>query len=593
VERKSPEWKEIWWGNRRRVIAVADGAATLAFAYLATGEQAFGDEAKRLLMATVEWDPTGATGYRYNDEAAMPMLYMASRAYTWCHDRFQPQERKRFADMMRARGEECYSYLRGAQHTWRPYNSHSNRAYHWLGELAIAFIDEIPEAEEWLEFSVSVFFCVYPAWSDPDGGWHEGLSYWASYVGRVTQWLAVMRAALEVDGYEMPYFSQAGYFPMYMAPPHAEDSGFGDLCRTRPATRYSQLMGILASATGNGHWAWYWRETGGQRPSGYLGALLVADEPVEPEPPTDLFLARLFEGTGLASMHTTLLDAREDVSLYFKSSPFGTQSHGFNAENSFILTVLGDPIFIYSGYRDIYGSPHHRDWMWATKSDNSILVNGQGAAKHSRDLGGEIVAFQHSPRLTLVSGEAAEAYQGLLDRFTRTVVFVRPDFFVIVDRLEAPEPSRYQFLLHTDERMIIDEKQAAVRAESERGACTVEFLWPESPEISQTSEFDPPPWDELEQWHLTASTVTPRTEVTLVTVLRPHAAEAGPDEPSSAEVDGDVVEVTVPTGDGMVTVRIEGDGLAKLAPEGEDSEADADRADIFRRRGRGGVSFEF
>jgi hypothetical protein len=43
----------------------------------------------------------------------------------------------------------------------------------------------------------------------------------------------------------------------------------------------------------------------------------------------------------------------------------------------------------------------------------------------------------------------------------------------------------------------------------------------------------------------------------------------------------------------MVTVRIEGDGLAKLAPEGEDSEADADRADIFRRRGRGGVSFEF
>jgi len=28
VEYKSGEWKEIWWGNRKRAIAVADGAAT-------------------------------------------------------------------------------------------------------------------------------------------------------------------------------------------------------------------------------------------------------------------------------------------------------------------------------------------------------------------------------------------------------------------------------------------------------------------------------------------------------------------------------------------------------------------------------------
>ena len=42
---------------------------------------------------------------------------------------------------------------------------------------------------------MNVFYNVYPTWSDDDGGWHEGVMYWSSYVGRFTWWADVMKAA--------------------------------------------------------------------------------------------------------------------------------------------------------------------------------------------------------------------------------------------------------------------------------------------------------------------------------------------------------------------------------------------------------------
>src|SRR3972149_5350238 len=73
-----------------------------------------------------------------------------------------------------------------AQHLWSPYASHSNRAWHKLGEIGIAFLGEVEGAEDWVWFATNVFFNVYPVWSDGDGGWHEGSAYWNAYVSRFT-----------------------------------------------------------------------------------------------------------------------------------------------------------------------------------------------------------------------------------------------------------------------------------------------------------------------------------------------------------------------------------------------------------------------
>ncbi|MEA3367062.1 MAG: DUF4962 domain-containing protein, partial [Planctomycetota bacterium] len=170
-ERKSEQWRKIWWGNRESTIRALGSAANLGFAWHLSGRKAQADLGKRLLMDCAKWDPKGATGYRYNDEAGMPYAYYFARAYTFLNDRLSDAERAACRQVMAVRGEEMYHHL-ARRHIWRPYSSHSNRAWHWLGEVGIAFLGEIPQAEEWLWFAMNVFYNVYPVWSDANGGWH-------------------------------------------------------------------------------------------------------------------------------------------------------------------------------------------------------------------------------------------------------------------------------------------------------------------------------------------------------------------------------------------------------------------------------------
>ncbi|HNR36340.1 MAG TPA: DUF4962 domain-containing protein, partial [Candidatus Hydrogenedentes bacterium] len=219
------QWRKIWWGNHDRSMAAGNAAATLAFAYRIGGDEQCGKAARDLLMGMAAWDPQGATEYEYNDEAAMPILYLASRAYTWAYPLLSDADRAAVVETMRIRGAQAFRHLQRGQHLWKPYNSHSNRAWHFLGELAIAFYDTIPEAPEWLDYAMTIFYTVYPAWGDDDGGWHEGAAYWNSYTSRLMYWAYVVRAAFGIDVFERPFYKRIGDYALYIAPPGSKTGG--------------------------------------------------------------------------------------------------------------------------------------------------------------------------------------------------------------------------------------------------------------------------------------------------------------------------------------------------------------------------------
>jgi hypothetical protein len=520
-------WRKRWWGNRKKVIAVTDGAATLAFAWLISGEERYAKEARRLILAACAWDPVGATGYRYNDEAGMPFAYYTARTYTWLHDYLADEDREKIREVMAVRGGEIYRHLVRSRHIWRPYGSHRNRAWHWLGEVATVFLDRIEGADDWARYALNVFHCAYPVWNDDRGGWHEGINYWNSYVGRAMTWMATMRTSYGIDGFRMPYFARSGDFPLYVSPPGETLGGFGDLSPGFHAGRARNLMTVLSRMTGNPYWAWYVEEAGGPRlPGGYLGFVLGALPEVTPQAPRDLPSSVLFPGIGVAVLHSDLVDRSKDVQLMLKSSPMGSQSHGYESQNAFLLSVAGDPIFIRSGRRDLWGSPHHVRWMWSTRSVNSILVNGEAQERHTNRPTGEITHFETTPRFDYVVAEAADAYQGKLERFTRAVLFIKPHAIVIFDILVAKEPSTFQWMLHSPNRMEVFGR--TVLASGKRAKAALHFASLPDLEITQTDEFDPPPreWVKLKQWHLQASTREKRTAVDLVTVIRPNFAKS-------------------------------------------------------------------
>ena len=540
TEKLGEEWREIWWGNRMYTIRALNGAATLAFTRLLGGKEEYALLAKRILLDCSRWDPRGSTGYDYNDEAGMPYAYYFSRTYTFLHDHLTEEEREACRRVMKVRGDEMLRDLY-PRHFWDPYDSHNTRAWHFLGEVGIAFLDEVEGADEWIWFAANVFFNVYPSWSDDDGGWHQGISYWRSYLERFTWWADVMRTATGINAYDKPFFSKAGYFAMYIMPPGKIGGGFGDLNARKKASDNVSLMTTFATQAQNAHWQWYVEQVGGPRPAeGYIGFVRGALPRVAAHAPDDLPGARLFRGTGHAYLNTDLTDGRRGVQVGFKSSPFGCLSHGYEANNSFILWAHGQRLLVRSGYRDIHGSEHHNRWMHSTRSVNNITVNGTGQVPYTASARGDIVAFETTPSMDIVIGEAGSAYRvpasreersrgirgpRMLDRYTRAILFVKPGLVIVYDRLVAREPSSFDYWLHAVNEFAIDD-QHGVRVHAGDVRCDINFLAPRDLTFQQTNQYDPNPRPriKLREWHLTATTPGRKRAVEFVTLYRPRRA---------------------------------------------------------------------
>ena len=586
----SEEWRAIWWGNRMYTIKVLNSAATLAFTRLLGGQEHYGEKAKELLLACAQWDPLGATGYRYNDEAGMPYNYYFCRTYSFVNDLLSEEEREICRRVMKVQGQEMYDHLAvEMQYLWHPYGSHAGRAWHFLGEIGVTFLDEIPEAEEWVYFAMNVFGAVYPAWCDEDGGWHQGLGYWASYVQRFTWWADIMYAAMDISAYDKPYFARAGDYAMYLQPPGTRGGGVGDLTTKRTSDQNCDLMTTLAAQASNPYWQWYVEkhpvqerqesaeeakkrrlDAVGAGSSLYINFVRGTLPRVEGQAPPDLPSSKCFRGTGLAVMNSDLTDANNNVEVIFKSSPLGSQSHGYDAQNSFSLFAYGERLLIHTGDRDFHGSDHHKDWMHHTKSTNCITVNGESQLRNKPAAMGEITMFKTSDAFDYVVGEAAQAYEGKLKKFTRQILFAKPDAIVICDTVIANEASMFQYHLHSETETKIDGQTMKI-AVGDAG-CVVSLLQPTDLKVSQTDKFDPPPREriQLTEYHMTVETTEPEEEVMFVAVLRPHRKGELPEgEPVMV---GD--EITIPLADGTLKVTVDSKLRAeRLNQTGEVTEA--------------------
>jgi hypothetical protein len=352
-----------------------------------------------------------------------------------------------------------------------------------------------------------------------------------------------MREAMGINAYDKPYFSRIGYYAMYLMPPGKVSGGFGDGANRRRASQLVPLMSQLAAQAGNEHWQWYVEQMGGPRAtSGYIGFIRGALPEVKAEAPDDLPVSKLFRGIGQAYLNSTLTDADEDVQVIFKSSPMGTQSHGSEANNSFVLWAYGQRLLIRTGRYYNYGGPHHRDWMWSTRSVNNITINGgREQAKRTAKAQGEIVAFKTTPAIDVVIGEAGSAYEPPLERFTRAIIFVKPKLIIVYDRLKAKEPSTYEYWLHAVNKIDVD-NQHRIQVRNGDVVCDIDFLTPKGLTFEQTDQYDPNPIPSitLREWHLTATTQEKQKRMEFVTLYRPHKVRDS--------IDGDATLRSVPGG---------------------------------------------
>jgi hypothetical protein len=378
-----------------------------------------------------------------------------------------------------------------------------------------------------------------------------------------------------------PFYAQVGDYPLYIAPPHSPNAGFGDLS-SRPITPPSFMEYHLRarSVSGDGgsaaHWRW-WTQAGGMKENGgVLGFLYRANLPPLPAPkkPTDLPQSKIFHGIGVASLHTTLLDARDDVHFAFKASPFGTQSHGHNAQNSFFLNAYGEALLVACTYRDLHGSKFHYQWVHSTRAQNAVLVNGEGQIPHSvSSPPPKSSASSSRPRPTTSSAMPRSlTASGCGKRRWRHTIFVKGEqpFVVIYDELIAPQPAKFQFMLHALSAFTVDEKAARVSVAQPKAGLSAAYLSPVPLTFAQTDGFKPAPSKEFpNQWHLETGTTELRKDLGMVTVLVPHRAGQAPVWQARRTDDATGAKVEVTIGGQTRTLHFPAPGRdepARLAP---------------------------
>ncbi|HJN17191.1 MAG TPA: DUF4962 domain-containing protein, partial [Armatimonadota bacterium] len=527
-------------GNKLRSAA---GRATgrmhsLAFAYLISGDRKYADATIARMVEMASWAPDGITSYRNHDQVFRDITWKMAVAYDWCHDAMTQAQRDAVAAAVEARASVLYAdFAEDSKPIYAyPYDSHGWTAVGFLGIIATALAHDAEAADEWFRFTATVYPPLLHPWGGEEGGWAQGVGYWKWSTAFAFWYKDALKSATGLDLYQKAWCVNNGWYKLYTPPPFNDRHHFGDGNHGPPGDTDRLNMARWAAAHQNPYFQWYANMLGGNRDGSYHGYYWYDDD-LKARPPADIPQSRYFPDIGWVAMHGALYDP-DDIMLLFKSSPYGSFNHSHADQNHFVLYAYGEPLLIDSGYYDWYGSPHDAGWTRHTKAHNDILVNGEGQPIFNKDATGEITAFETSLDYDYTCGDATTSYFGKLDRFERHIVFLRPDTFLIVDDIVAPEASTFTWCLHAEEEMTLGEDTVDVA----RGAAKlrVRFLEPAKLTMKQDDDFGfDPSGDRAKEWHAYIDTTEPAARQRFITLLTPHRATEELQEARASVTDSD------------------------------------------------------
>ena len=491
----------------------------LAQAYVMTEEAKYAEAAKKILLEIASWptddkDVTSVSA-RWGDEAGLSFSKCAHLAYDWLYHALDDDERARVFNMCHERAWQTYRRLERKNYHTFPGESHDGRLIAYLTDMSLAMAGEAPDTETWLTYSLKALLTFYPHWGGSDGGWAEGTAYGLYYNTFYIPAFEGLRQLANYNLWQRPFFNNVRYFFFYCTANHGEIRPYGDGAESggpgvRGGSGYGDLMTLHAHCYNDPYIGWWVKKIPGYRGN----RSLLHEDKLPSKAPTDLPNSRVFRGVGWAGLHSDISDPQNDTCLIFKSSPYGSISHSHADQNAFAIMKGGAALAIPSGhYGPSYGKPHHAEWTRSTKANNCILVDGRGQKIRSASANGKIVDFKEAPGYAYVAGDATNAYIGKIKRWIRRILFLRPGLFLLLDEIEAPTQSQYQWMFHAFEKMDIRNHQIISRRKN--ATLKAYLACAQGLTLSQTDQFDTPynhgipkayHRQKPNHWHITAST---------------------------------------------------------------------------------------
>jgi len=119
---------------------------------------------------------------------------------------------------------------------------------------------------------------------------------------------------------------------------------------------------------------------------------------------------------------------------------------------AFQIFAYGDWLIVDDGYT-----------LKTTETQNTALINGigqtgsggawfNGSTLCAENRGARIVTVESMREMDYVIGDVTDAYEKKagLKKFVRQFYFIKPDVWIVVDRLEAAGPAEFELFLHSD-----------------------------------------------------------------------------------------------------------------------------------------------
>jgi hypothetical protein len=542
-----------------RNLTLDEGRRTLraALAWHVNLNDAYLADAKRRALNLASWDPRGATSYANADEASREIAWTLTLVYDWLHPWLDSNEKSQLLAPAVTRAADMYDDLiRGrARIAIHPYDSHGNQTLTFLALITVLLAGDVPEAEGGLRDTLPLALNWTSPWGGEDGGFGNGTSYSHWVTGEALIPWYILRWVVGVDIAQKAWVRNWGRFNSYFVPPGTPAGAFGDGAeekRTEDWASYGKSYTLFApSPLGR----WYASQLSGEDPR-RLEWLLAPPADSTPAPyPEDTPNAAFFPSIGWAALHSSLKDPAR-VSVYFKSSFYGSYNHSHADQNSFVLNAGGERLAIDSGYFDGYGSPHWRQWYKQTRAHNAITYDGgKGQVvfeENSQHFPGVITRFEHHPEYDIVTGDATQTYGGALQEAKRSMVYLRPNLVVVYDRLASGTPRQWEWNIHALNQMnVVSDRQISITRNGQ--SLCIEMLAGPTMSFAQTDLFTVDPSSGgFRQWHGKFHHVEPLQAAEFIALLNVGCTAVTASASQSAGV------WTIPVGDTTITIASDG-----------------------------------
>ena len=482
---------------------------TLSQAYILTGDEKYFNTSRIWMLEVSTYDPKGTTHISdFGDSGIMTGLAIALDTF-W--DKLTKDERDVIIKQIAARASGFYTFWTGnvesrssSMHVWQ-------HIMHGMFQTSLALVGETPEANKWLEYIYEIWIAQSPKMAETDGAWFNGTGYFSMNTITLYDIPDVFTELTGVDFMFGPWYRNNLKWLLYAFPPGSVADGFcndgdkyefpnlsytayADAAARRFKDRYAVLYAkkcgedLELPISANREWAWY------RISKGYKEELPKMDKDFR------IPQAEVFPDVGVAYMHTTLPEIKNNLMLSIRSSPFGPMAHAHAEQNSFNIAYGGKRLFYNTGYRPAMGDPHFVDWHKHTRGHNSVLIDGKGQP-YNAGAYGWIPRFVHGKQISYAVGDASNAYSGKdegqnidfgMQLFKRHYIMLRPSILVIYDELEADHPAEWSWLIHNDTGIEMDVENKTLFAENELANAQVN-LYSSSPiNYELTDEFSVP-----------------------------------------------------------------------------------------------------